>query len=406
MRRKRNFFIGSLLLSMSLIFTGCSSNSVDTEKEESSTPKEIVIGNIGAMSGPSASLGKSQTQGVELAIKEINENGGILGAQIKIVTRDDEADPTKSKTLVQELIDKEKVNILIGPTNSTPAAASMDYLQENKVISLLPIATGTQLINPNNPYAFRLLPSNAIQAEAIVKMAVEGNFKRIALVADSSALGADGMAVMEESMKKYGGNTAVKVTYKAEDSDMAPVAQKIKEANADVALFWTLGADGAKIVRALERIDYINDLEIIGYTGLIMPNFKELAGPGADKVTIVTVENWSLDPGETELAPKYWNIYQKIITEYGKKEERDTGASLIISGYDAIYLLKWAIEKAGTTDADELKKVLETDVKDFDSVYVTQYDFSEESHEGFPVSDIVRAKIGEMEYGEIYKKAK
>lgn len=405
MRKKSITFFGPLLLSMILIFTGCSSNDGDTAKGVSSTPKEIVIGNIGAMSGASASLGKSQSQGVDLAVKEINENGGILGAQIKIITRDDEADPTKSKTLMQELIDKEKVNFVIGPTNSTPAAASMDYLQENKVISLLPIATGTQLINPNNPYAFRLLPSNAIQAEAIVKMAVEGNFKRIALVADSSALGADGMAVMEESMEKYGGTAAVKVTYKADDADMTPVAQKIKEANADVALFWTLGADGAKIVRALERIDYINNLEIIGYTGLIMPNFKELAGPGADKVTVVTMEHWSIAPDKTELAPKYWEIYQKIVSEYGAKENRDTGANLIVTGYDAIYLLKWAIEKAGTTDADEIKKVLERDIKEFDSVYVTNYDFSEESHEGFPVADITRAKIGEMEYGEIYRKA-
>lgn len=404
MRRKSVISVSSIILSLTLLFTGCSSSD-DTAKEASSKPKEIVIGNIGAMTGSSATLGKAQSQGVDLAVKEINADGGILGAKVKVVSRDDGADPTKSKTFVEELVDKEKVDFMVGPTNSTPAAASMAYLQQNKIVSILPIATSTQLINPNNPYAFRLIASNAIQAEAIVKLAVEEKYKKIVLVADTSALGTDGMSVMKESMKKYGVTPAATVTYKADDADMTPVAEKIKDAKADVALFWTLGADGAKIVRSLERIDYINDLDIIGYTGLVMPNFKELAGPGADKVTVVSAGSWALEPGKTELAPKYWEIYQKLIAEYGEKDKRDTSASIIASGYDAVYLLKWAIEKAGTTDSEKVKQVLETDIKEFDSIYANHYEFSKKSHEGFPVSDLVKSKMDDMAYGELYKKA-
>ncbi|MBU8919130.1 ABC transporter substrate-binding protein [Bacillus sp. FJAT-29953] len=405
MRRKSAVSMSSIILSLSLLFTGCSSTNDNTAKEASGKPKEIVIGNIGAMTGSSATLGVAQSQGVDLAVKEINANGGILGAKVKVVKRDDGADPTKSKTLVEELVDKEKVDFMVGPTNSTPAAASMAFLQQNKIISILPIATSTQLINPNNPYAFRLLPSNAIQAKAIVKIAVEEKAKKIALVADTSALGTDGMSVMEEAMKSHGVTPAVKVTYKADDADMTPVAQKIKDAKADVALFWTLGADGAKIVRALERIDYINDLDIIGYTGLNMPNFTELAGPGANKVKTVTAGSWALDTGKEELAPKYWKMYQKVVSEYGEKDKRDTSAGMIAQAYDAVYLLKWAIEKAGTTDSDKVKKVLETEIKDFDSVYVNKYAFTKESHEGFPVAELLKVKIGDMAYGEIFKKA-
>ena len=270
----RKNLVLAVLLSVVLLIAACGK-----EAESSSSPKEIIIGNIGAMSGTSAVNGKAQSQGIELAVKEINANGGILGAQVKIVTRDDEADPTKSKTFMEEIVDKEKAKFVIGPTNSTPAAASMAYLQENKVISMIPVATGTDLISKSNPYAFRIMPSNEIQAKALVKLAVEGNYKKIALVADTSALGVDGIAVMEKTLKEYGVEPAAKVTYKSDDPDMTPIAQKIKEANADVALFWTLGADGAKIVRSLERIDYIDNLQIIGYTGLAMPNFKRTGWP-------------------------------------------------------------------------------------------------------------------------------
>ncbi|MDN4608157.1 ABC transporter substrate-binding protein [Sporosarcina highlanderae] len=395
---KRNTVL-SLLLSVLVLLAACSK-----EAESSSSPKEIIIGNIGAMSGTSAVNGKAQTQGIEIAVKEINANGGILGAQVKIVTRDDEADPTKSKTFMEEIVDKEKAKFVIGPTNSTPAAASMAYLQENKVISMIPVATGTDLISKNNPYAFRIMPSNEIQAKALVKIAVEEKYKRIALVADTSALGVDGIAVMEKTLKEYGVEPAAKVTYKSDDPDMTPIAQKIKEANADVALFWTLGADGAKIVRSLERIDYIDKLQIIGYTGLAMPNFRELAGPGANNVSVVSMNNWAVEPNQTELEPKYWEMYQKIIDQYGEYGKRDTNPTTVTSGYEAVYLLKWAIEKAGTTDTDEVKKVLENHASEFESVFVNEYAFSEDSHEGFPLEELIMVKISEMYNGDLYIK--
>lgn len=395
---RKNLVI-TLLLSVLLILAACTG-----DKAGSNSPKEIIIGNIGAMSGTSAVNGKAQSQGIELAVKEINANGGILGAQVKVVTRDDEADPTKSKTFMEEIVDKEKARFVIGPTNSTPAAASMAYLQENKVISMIPVATGTDLISKNNPYAFRIMPSNEIQAKALVKIAVEGNYKKIALVADTSALGVDGLAVMEKTLKEYGVEPAAKVTYKSDDPDMTPIAQKIKEVNADVALFWTLGADGAKIVRSLERIDYIDSLQIIGYTGLAMPNFKELAGPGANNVSVVSMNNWAVDPNQIELESKYWEMYQKIMEEYGEYGKRDTNPTTVTSGYEAVYLLKWAIEKAGTTDTDEVKKVLENNAGEFDSVFVNEYAFSEDSHEGFPLSELIMVKISEMFNGDLYIK--
>ncbi|MET3657037.1 ABC transporter substrate-binding protein [Sporosarcina psychrophila] len=403
MRKK---LVSSILLSVLLLVTACSNEKEGSSspKEGNSSPSEIVIGNIGAMSGTSAVLGKAQSQGVELAVKEINENGGIMGAQVRIATRDDEADPTKSKTFVEELVDKEKANFLIGPTNSTPAAASMAYLQESKVISMLPVATGTNLISKDNPYAFRITPSNATQAKALVKIAVEKKYKNIALVADTSALGVDGIAVMEETLKEYGVEPTIIATYKSDDPDMTPIAQKIKEANADVALFWTLGADGAKIVRSLERIDYIDKLNILGYTGVAMPNFKELAGPGANKVSVISMNNWAVASDKTELEPKYWEIYQNIINEYGEYEKRDTNPTSVVPSYEAVYLLKWAIEKAGTTDTDEVKKVLENSVEEFESVFVKQYAFSEESHEGYPLAELDMASISEMFNGDLYIK--
>lgn len=399
MNKKRVICVVSMLLGVLVILPSCSSNKAGSKS------KEIVIGNIGAMTGSSAVIGNAQTQGVNLAVKEINAKGGIMGSQVKVITRDDEADATKSKTYMEEFVDKDKVNFVVGPTNSTPAAASMAYLQQNKIISIIPIATSNKLINKNNPYAFRLLPSNGMQAQALVKIAAGKKYKHIALVADNSALGTDGIAVMKASLEADGITPAAIISFQADQTDMSSVAQKIKDANADCALFWTLGADGAKIVRALDQLDYTKQVQIIGYTGLVMPNFKALAGPGASQTSVITIGKWALQPNKTQLDTKYWNMYQKINTAYGTytSGKRTNNPDTVASGYDAVYLLKWAVEKAGTTDADAVKNVLETNIKEYDSVFVSKYNFTKESHEGYPITDLIQANIGDMAYGDIYK---
>ena len=106
MKKKSTISLLAMLSVISIILSGCGNTGTKGNTNETSAPKEIVIGNIGAMSGPSASLGKAQSQGVDLAVKEINANGGILGAQIKIVKRDDEADPTLSLIHISEPRDR------------------------------------------------------------------------------------------------------------------------------------------------------------------------------------------------------------------------------------------------------------------------------------------------------------
>lgn len=112
--RKNKLFLTMLtiVLIAALVLSGCGggggSSSGDTGNGDQGGG-EVIIGYVGPMTGPSATMGTATKLGAELAIEEINAAGGIMGNTIKFVTRDDEADPTKSKTAVEELIDKEKV---------------------------------------------------------------------------------------------------------------------------------------------------------------------------------------------------------------------------------------------------------------------------------------------------------
>lgn len=367
--------------------------------------KPIVIGVLGAMSGSSASLGKAQQQGVDLAIAKINASGGILGRDVKAVYRDDEANPTKSLTAAQELVDKEGINFLVGTTNSTPAATVFPFLQENKIVSVTCIATSNTIIDPvKYPYAFRIMVPNGLQANALVLIAKQRAFKKVALVADTSALGVDGLAAMVANCAKYGITPVAKVTYKSDDADMSSVAQSLKNSGADCALFWTLGADGARIVKALERVGYINNLNIYGYTGIVMTNFNELAGPGASRCASLGYNDWAVADSKSKLQGRFLDLYNAIIAAYGVygTGKRDTNPSTVASAYDCVMLLKWAIETAGKTDPDAVKSVIETQGSKYQGYFGDTYKFSATDHDGFRAEDIVPVDIVEKVNGDLF----
>ena len=372
----------------------------DTTSEEATPAGEIIIGYVGPMTGPSASMGMATKQGIELAIEEINKDGGIMGNTIKFVYRDDEADPTKSKTAVQELIDKEKVDMMVGQPNSTSVAASEEYVNENKIIQILNIATNTKLVDAElYPYTFRTFFPSPVQAEALVNIAKTNGFENIVLLADTTALGNDGIDALKAACEDAEVTPVDSIQYQSGDADMTSVADKIQNAGADCVLAWTLGADGAKIVSALSRIGYMDEMVYLGYTGLSLPNFRELAGDGIDRC--FTIQGaWSVPADATEMDATRQEIYDKIVEAYGKYETggRTTAPQMVASGYDAIYLYKWAVETAESFDSDMVKDTLETKISEYSMKigYADSYAFSPTNHEAISGKDLYPVLLDKM----------
>ncbi|MEW6275113.1 MAG: ABC transporter substrate-binding protein [Bacillota bacterium] len=248
-------FLGTLFC-IALLFAGCGQKSGQSQGE---SKKEILVGAVGAMTGPSAQLGANLRQGVDLAVEEINAAGGINGRMIKVIYRDDEADPTKSLNAVQELITKEKVVAIIGPVNTTCALAVQPFISQSKIPNINGGCTGTELIDPQKyPYTFRTILNNRDQAEGMVNYAVnDRGWKRVAIVRDTTALGVGGAADMKYFLSRLGLSPVAEVTYTVGEQDLTAQALALKEAKPDVALFWTLGVDGARLMKALQKIDYL-----------------------------------------------------------------------------------------------------------------------------------------------------
>ena len=154
----------------------------------------IKIGVDGPFTGGSSSMGVSMRDGVRLATAEINKAGGVLGRQIVLVERDDEAKNERGVQIAQELINKEKVVAVVGYINTGVALASQRFFQEAKIPVFNNVATGSvvtkQFTDQPDNYVFRNAAADRIQAPMIVEEAVtKRGFKKVAILADSTNYG-------------------------------------------------------------------------------------------------------------------------------------------------------------------------------------------------------------------------
>ena len=364
--------------------------------------KEIVIGFVGPITGPSAGLGLPVHEIAKYTVDEINKAGGIDGVPVKYVYRDDTGDPTKSATYVKELVEKEGATFMLAPCNSTCVAASLDYLTENKVITLLSSASATNLIDAAKyPYMFRTQVNNDIMAIGLVKSVVKGGYKNVVLVGDNGTLGADGIASMKKYADQEGLKYASTVQFTPGAVDMTPVAQNIASANADCVVSFATGADAAKIVAALDRVGMTGKYIFLGYMGTALANFADLAG--ADPTANVLYQGLkagSVKEGDSAPSLGYAQTwYDTVFTKFGDYKVDGSGRSWgwIESGraYDDIMLMKNAIEKSGSVDPDKVKAALETVGPDFKSVlYESGYTFSPTNHEGFNPDELANCYMG------------
>ena len=376
---------------------------------------EIKIGIVAPQTGPSANLGVSSLRGVELAVKDINAAGGIAGVPVSVVYRDDAADPTKSLTYTEELIYNEEVNFLIGQANSACAAATVELTNAEKVIVVHNCASTTAAIDAEKyPYSFRVNAPNHIQAEALVDLALESGFTEALFVGDTSDLGITGIADLERYAAEKGLTSLGSVTFVANDADLSAVANSIQSSGAKCVLSFALGVDAAKIMTALDRIGYLNKVAFLGYTGTVSPSVSALT-QDLDLGTCYGVFplDTTIPVGSDRLLDFIQPLYDKINEEYGHFTADGTGRTYstgnLMRAYDAVQLIKFAVEGAGTLDPDAVSDYIEQHGSEFESYIVPEpYRFSPEEHDGFnpanmvPISLTEKPDDGVTFFGDVY----
>jgi len=258
----------------------------------------VKIGFSVSLTGGTDDYGKAAMMGFKLALKEYNAKGGYKGQPVEAVIYDDETKPAKGVENVTRLITRDNVVAIVGPVNSGVALAIIDIAQKQQITLMDTIATAEDIIKryskePKN-YIFRVSLNDGIQTSFMIDYIQKKGLKKIGLMHDSTGWGQSGRDTALRLMKEA--NIPVSAgpeVFDQNDTDMTPQLTKMKEANVDFIIAYSLAPAGVQIAKSMQKIGIA--VPWTGTWGLLAPNFLRLGGKdltnGVMAVTSYTVDH-------------------------------------------------------------------------------------------------------------------
>jgi branched-chain amino acid transport system substrate-binding protein len=309
----------------------------------------IKIGALVPLTGPFAAWGKGHLAGAQLAVKEINEKGGVLGAKLELVVYDDKNDAKEAVSAFQKMVEVDKVVAVIGITSSGIGAALAPEANKAKVPLLLHMAGSDRILTLDNRYVFRTCHIGAIASvAAMAQLIKEQNLKNVANIIASYEWGFAIRDAADQLIKTIPG-----INYQLEEApvgekDFTTYLRKLEPLKPDIIIIMGHPAGGPTIVKqALEL-----GLRPKYFTGAYFPAEHWLAALGEDGLIKAGVLEFSCINFD---APEYRQIAEKFYKETGMWFDVHPA-----SGYVNVYFIANAIEKTRSADPVKIAEHIRT----------------------------------------------
>ncbi|NLK74843.1 MAG: ABC transporter substrate-binding protein [Clostridiales bacterium] len=325
----------SLMLALSMLVLSLA--ACGTKDPASSGDKKFYIGGIGPITGGAAVYGQHVKNAAELAVKEINEAGGINGTLIEFNWGDDEHDPEKAVNAYNNLKDW-GMQILMGTVTSTPSVAVAEETKNDNVFMLTPSGSAPAVIQYDN--AFQVCFSDPNQGAASAKYIGEHNLaKKVAVIYNNSDVYSFGIyeKFMEEAKNQDFEVVAAEAFTDDNKSDFSVQIQKAKDSGADLVFLPIYYEEATLILTQANALGYKPTFfGCDGLDGILsMENFDTSLAEGVMLLTPFAAD--AEDEKTQDFVTKFKDTYGNIPNQFAA------------DAYDAIYIIKKAIEKAGVT---------------------------------------------------------
>ncbi|HPE70104.1 MAG TPA: ABC transporter substrate-binding protein [Thermotogota bacterium] len=304
----------------------------------------ILVGFLGTMSGRLSDLGISNRRGVELAIAEINSQGGIHGRQIQLVSRDDANDTQQVREQFEELVSQNVVAIL-GPVTSTMANEVIPLANQRKVL-VIGTTVSSNEFSGRDDFFLRVSSPNRKIVEELAGLLVKRGVQKVGVIADHSnpTFSVDWLSQFSEYFSDLGGTIACSSFFFSGDiPSLENAVDEVMSQRPSTVLVLAGAIDAAQVC---QEIRCESDAVLLVGTGwAFKPEFLEYGGKTVEGFLI----NGNLDPGYS--SERYLRVSNVFLQRYGKAFDFGSKA-----GYDAAYILFWGMEKAREFSAASLKK--------------------------------------------------
>lgn len=322
------------------------------------TGEPIRIGAIYALSGNNAAIGTNILRGIDFAVEDINQAGGVGGRPVEVVRGDTQGDADVARSVAERLITQEKVHAIVGCHQSTLTEVVSQVCEKYKIPMITAISTVDSISTHHNEYFFRLCPMNSLYLENMFMYMQEQaqqtgkEVKTIAVFADNSMIGQEAIRCARIYAPQYGMEIVKEIQYGQGAADLTDEILELKKAGADAVLAESYVSDASLLMKTLHEQNYHPPILIAKANGFADPSFIPATRGMSGGVTSVVEWNPDMTKGQ--------DINQRFKEIFGVDMNGHSAES-----YTAIWTFKTAFEQAGTDDGETVKDVLaEIDIRD------------------------------------------
>jgi branched-chain amino acid transport system substrate-binding protein len=304
----------------------------------------VKIANLVELSGTGATAGTMFKSGIELAAKDINASGGILGRKVELTTLDTQTNPGVAKALAIKMID-EDVFAVFGPVFSGSVIVSAVETRRAEIPNFT-AAAGATVTQQGNPYIFRTGFSQSVSMPKVARYIAQGlKAKTIAVIYVNNDFGKPGRDGIAKALEPYGVKIVADISTDPGQLDFSSPVLRVKQVNADAVFVYLNEEESGRALRELRKQGW--NKPIVGDVTLISQKVIELAGDAANGAV-----------GHSEMTadapmPSIRTLRTKFEKEYGFTPDHNG-----IKGYIGLYMLKAATEKVGKFDRVAVAKAL------------------------------------------------
>lgn len=314
---------------------------------------EILIGGALSLTGIQAPLDTPGFKGAQVAVKALNDAGGLLGKTVKFINIDGKSDPVIVGNVAVELID-EGADLIVAPCDFDFGGPASREAQSAGLVGISTCASDPLYSSWSlGDKQFTLSMWNTTMGAAAAEYAVnERGWKTAYVVTDQFIAYTKSLAkYFVEHFKAIGGTVILEDSYTNGDNDFSAQLARLQALGTkpDVIYISSYGTDIAVMIRALREVGY--DAPVLGGDSYDDPAIHEALGERLGNDIYFVTHTWMGPEGHPDM-PRFIELYREM---YG--EDPDT--SFVATGWDTIMLMAEAVKMAGTTDGAAVAKALE-----------------------------------------------
>ncbi len=373
------------------VLGGCGSKSSQT----------IKIGAVLSLTGGNAPLGTAEQNSINLFVKQFNEAGGVNGAKIEVIIKDDQSDANIALDAANTLIEQENVVAVIGSSGTGPSL-SMKNATSAASVPQLALAAGVSLTADNIKWIFRTPPTDAMAVQRALSYISQNLQKtKIAILYDSNAFGTDGLKTIQANIANYGLSIVASEAYQTDETEegMDTHLTKIQGSNPEVLVVWGTNPGPAKIAVRMQAKGM--NIPFVGSHGIANQKFLSDAGASANGVyfpagkVLLWQNALDLNSSQGKVVKKFVDDFT---AEYGSAPDTFAG-----HGWDGVLIATEALKKTGTdglsdlaTFRSKLRDQIEktTNLPGIGGVF----NYSDTNHDGLTPDDMLIVKVVDQKW--------